>query len=288
MTDDAWRDPDDIKNDLTSGDPERMMVGIVQLIEFNKPGDELEVIALEPWMLHLFGVSPPDELVTAFARLLASYRSFIPQPSRAYVIRQLVELAVRYGVGQVIYETSLAIQGQVDPPTAARDALGYLRMRGLTTQPEIGAAETLISYLLEAKLPVRRATTEAFAAWPSLEAKQQIALAVLPLVDPDQRALLQNPPERPRLPPMNFQDVAVSRRERFALGLEQNSGKYYLAIPATNGLIDYSEYYEIGGDLFEKFRVDLDSALPWAIRIRDRLEEPRLMYQPSTRRGTPL
>ena len=42
---------------------------------------------------------------------MARYLSFVPQPSRADVIRQLVELAVSYAAPQVIYETSIEIQG---------------------------------------------------------------------------------------------------------------------------------------------------------------------------------
>jgi hypothetical protein len=286
MTDD-WRDPEDIKDELASGDPERMRAGILELLEFNKPGDEVDVPALEPWMLQLFGESPPDDLVTAFARLLASYRSFIPQPSRGHVVRQVLELAVRYGVRQVIHETSLEIQGQADPPAAARDAVNYLRMRGLATPREVDAAETLISYLLDAKQPVRRAATEALAGWTSTEIKQQIVAAVRNQVDPDQRDLLDNPAARGKLPAMNFKDVAVNREQRYSIGIEQSSGKYYVSIPASNGLVEYEEYYEIDQAMFDKFRADPGSALPFVERARNRLEDPRLLYQPSTKRGSP-
>ncbi|HMG23130.1 MAG TPA: hypothetical protein VK607_17460 [Kofleriaceae bacterium] len=283
----APRDPADLAVDLASGDPERMRVGLAGLLELDKPGDEIAVPAVEPWMLQLFGATPPDDLVTAFARLLASYRSFVPQPSRAHVVRQLVELAVRHGVRQVIHEASLAIQGQADPLAAARDAIGYLHLRGLRTPREIAAAGTLISDLLEAVQPVRRAATEALAAWDPTEAKQVISAAVLGQVDADQRTLLEHPPKPARLPRMKFQDVAVNRQERYTLGTEQSSGKHYISIPVSNGLVEYSEYYEIDDDMFEKFRADLDSALPFVERCRNRQEDPRLLYQPSVKRGSP-
>ena len=285
----AWRDPDDITDDLASGDAERIRIGLAGLREFTRAGDEFELPAIEPWILAPFGDAPPAETVLDLARLLARYRSFVPEPSRALVIRQLVELAVRHAVPQVIYEASIEIQGQDDPAAAATDAVGYLRARGLATPREIEAARTLISYLLEAKPPVRRAATEALAMWSPTEIKQAIVAAVLPLADPDQRPLLENPPERTRmtLPPMKFDDVAVHRQERFSLGIEHNSGKYYISIPASNGIVEYEEYYEIDQAMFERFRADLDSALPFVIRCRNRQEDPRLMYQPSTRRGTP-
>jgi hypothetical protein len=85
---------------------------------------------------------------------------------------------------------------------------------------------------------------------------------------------------------MRFEDVAVNRQERYALGIEQKSGRYYVSIPVNNQIIDYEEYYEIDEDTFERYRADIDSALPFVVRCRNRQEDPRLMYQPSTRRGT--
>ena len=86
---------------------------------------------------------------------------------------------------------------------------------------------------------------------------------------------------------MKFKDVAVNRDERYALGIEEESGKYYVSIPVSNGMIEYEEYYEIDQAMFDQFKADLDSALPFVERVRNRLEDPRLMYQPSTKRGTP-
>jgi hypothetical protein len=285
----ARRDPDAIKDDLASGDAERIRSGLAGLRELTSTGDEFALPALEPWLLQPFGASPPEEAVIDLARLLARYRSFVPPPSRQHVLRQLVELAVRHAVPQVIHETSIEIRGRDDPAAAARDAIDYLRARGLATPREIEAAEALIGHLLEARPPVGRAAAEALAAWSPTDTKAAIVSAVLPLVDPDQRPLLENPPERTRmtLPPMKFEDVAVNRQERYSLGIERNSGKYYVSIPANNGIIDYEEYYEIDKDMFDRFRADLDSALPFVIRARNRQEDPRLMYQPSTRRGTP-
>lgn len=286
MTDD-WRDPDDIVDDFASGDPARMRAGLLGLIEFNKPGDEFELPPVEAWMLTLVGDPPSDELVTAFARMLSRYRSFVPPPSRAHVIRQLVELAVRYAVSQVCFETAIEVQGEADPPAFARDVVDYLRMRGLQSPRELDAAITLIRYLLDGKQPVRRAATEALAGWTETETKQAIVRAVRSLADPDQRDLLDNPTARGKLPAMNFKDVAVNRQQRYSIGVEETSGKYYVSIPASNGLVEYEEYYEIDQAMFEKFRADLDSALPFVERARNRLEDPRLMYQPSTKRGSP-
>jgi hypothetical protein len=44
---------------------------------------------------------------------------------------------------------------------------------------------------------------------------------------------------------MQFDDIFIFKSERFAVGQEQDSGKYYLSIPVSNGLVEYEEYYEI-------------------------------------------
>ncbi len=284
--DGGWCDPDEIVEDLASGEVERLRRGLVNWLDFAKDGDELDVTAVQPWMLEVVSESPPAELVIDFARLLARYRSFVPQPSRSYVVRQLVELAVRYAVPQVIYETSIEIQIQADSGAAARDAVDYLRARGLCTPREIEAAQQLIGHLLEAKPPVRRAAAEALAGWSGTDVKAAIVAAVLPLADPAERSVLEAPTTPARLPAISCQDVAMDQVERYAIGIEQNSGRYYLAIPATNGMVDYSEYFEIGADMFERYRADLASALPFVRRCRGRQEDPRLLYQPSIRRGS--
>jgi hypothetical protein len=85
---------------------------------------------------------------------------------------------------------------------------------------------------------------------------------------------------------MKFEDVAVNRPERYTLGIEQGSRRYHISILVSNRLVDYEEYYEIDGDMFERFRADLDSALPFVVRCRNRQEDPRLMIQPGGDRGS--
>jgi hypothetical protein len=281
--DEDWRDPDDIADDLASGDAGRIRVGIAGLREFTKAGDEVDLPALEPWVLAPFGEFPPEQTVTDLARLLASYRSFVPAPSSEHVVRQLLELAIRYAVPQVLYETSIHIQGRADPPAAATDAVAHLRARGLRGEREVGAATTLVGYLLGAKEPVRRAVAAAISRWPAGEPWEAIATAVRPLVDPGQDAVPGSATWR--LPRVRFEDLAVDRTERYSIGIERESGRCFLSIPATNRMIDYSEYYEISAADLERYRSEPASALPFVVRCRERWEDPRLFYQPSTRRG---
>jgi hypothetical protein len=87
---------------------------------------------------------------------------------------------------------------------------------------------------------------------------------------------------------MKFKDVAVNREERYALGMEEQSGKFYVAIPVSNGVADYDEYYEIDQPTFERYRADLDSAKEFVERCRNRQEDARLILKPGSRRGTPV
>ena len=85
---------------------------------------------------------------------------------------------------------------------------------------------------------------------------------------------------------MKFKDVAVNRDERYSLGVEQDSGKYYVSIPVSNGMVDYEEYYEIDQPTFERYRTDLGSARDFVERCRKRQEDDRLIVKPGRNRGT--
>ncbi len=85
---------------------------------------------------------------------------------------------------------------------------------------------------------------------------------------------------------MKFRIVFVNRELRFSLGIEEESGRYYLSIPVANRLADYEEYYEIGRDDFERFRNDPASAAGFLARCRAREADELLIVQPGKDRGT--
>lgn len=80
----------------------------------------------------------------------------------------------------------------------------------------------------------------------------------------------------------------VSREHYFALGQEQDSGKLYLSIPVTTGVVDYEEYYEIDQARYDAFMADPDSAVPFADECRARLHDDLLIQKPGWNRGTPM
>ena len=87
---------------------------------------------------------------------------------------------------------------------------------------------------------------------------------------------------------VKFQDVLVSREHMFSVGFEQDSGRFYVSIPVSNGMADYEEYYEIDRATFELFRRDPDAALPFVAHCRKRELDELLIVQPGTNRGTAI
>ncbi len=41
---------------------------------------------------------------------------------------------------------------------------------------------------------------------------------------------------------MKFSDTFVSREDRYSIGAELDSGRPYVSIPVSNGVVDYEEY----------------------------------------------
>jgi len=85
---------------------------------------------------------------------------------------------------------------------------------------------------------------------------------------------------------MKFKDIIVNREERFSVGVEEDSGKHYVSIPVSNGMVDYEEYYEIDQSTFERYRTDPESARDFVGRCRKREMDDRLIVKPGRNRGT--
>lgn len=87
---------------------------------------------------------------------------------------------------------------------------------------------------------------------------------------------------------MKFKDIVVRREERFSVGVEEDSGRHYVSIPVSNGLVDYEEYYEIDQATFERYCADPDSARELVERCRRREMDDRLIVKPGKNRGTAI
>ncbi len=87
---------------------------------------------------------------------------------------------------------------------------------------------------------------------------------------------------------MKFKNIKFSRENRFSIGIEEETGRYYISFPVTaTGFADYEEYYEISKDEFDDFSSHLDNAIDLLRRCRDRKEDNRLLVRPGKNRGTP-
>jgi hypothetical protein len=86
---------------------------------------------------------------------------------------------------------------------------------------------------------------------------------------------------------MKFEKSFVSREQRYSLGTETESGLHYLAVPVSNQMIDYMEYYKLSDEEYEALRGDSDLARDFADSCRRHERDERLFMQPGTDRGVP-
>ena len=86
---------------------------------------------------------------------------------------------------------------------------------------------------------------------------------------------------------MKIENIFISRSERFSVGQEMESGRYCLSFPVYNGLVEYSEYYELTPDEFERFTNGKDDLRQLLSECKERLHDDRLMQQPGRKRGYP-
>lgn len=86
---------------------------------------------------------------------------------------------------------------------------------------------------------------------------------------------------------MKFETVVTSRENRYSLGVEVDSGLHYVAIPVSNKLVDYTEYYKLSGDEYERFVSDPHQAVEFVESCRDRNQDHRLFMKPGSDRGIP-
>ncbi|MEV6583797.1 hypothetical protein AB0M92_37325 [Streptomyces sp. NPDC051582] len=87
---------------------------------------------------------------------------------------------------------------------------------------------------------------------------------------------------------MRFEDAYVSRADRFSLGAERDSGRYYVSIPVSSGVVDYEEYYELTGERYRAFLADPCAASAFAAACRRREHDDLLLLRPGRNRGTPV
>jgi len=86
---------------------------------------------------------------------------------------------------------------------------------------------------------------------------------------------------------MKFRATKVTQTGRYSIGIEEESGKYYVSFPVRGMIIEDEEFYEITPAEFKLFSEDLNNAKDLVERCRKRLEDARLLEKPITPRGYP-
>ena len=87
---------------------------------------------------------------------------------------------------------------------------------------------------------------------------------------------------------MKFNDIAINKENCFSVGIEEDSGKFYLSIPVSNQYVDYEEYYEINEEQFDEFKIEMLSALEFVKQCRERVNDSLLIQKAGKNRGVPL
>jgi hypothetical protein len=87
---------------------------------------------------------------------------------------------------------------------------------------------------------------------------------------------------------MKFEDTYFSKEDRYSLGIESESGRYYVSIPVSNGIVDYEEYYEITPNEYHLFLSDKAAAVEFVESCRKHERDDLLIQKPGSNRGTPV
>jgi hypothetical protein len=84
---------------------------------------------------------------------------------------------------------------------------------------------------------------------------------------------------------MKFADTFINRSQRFSIGREELSGRYYLSVPVSNSMVDYEEYYEISSQMYDAYPDNIQAMSEFADRCRARACDRLLFVQPGSDRG---
>lgn len=87
---------------------------------------------------------------------------------------------------------------------------------------------------------------------------------------------------------MKFEDTYFSREDRYSIGVESSSGRFYASIPVSNGIVDYEEYYELTPDQYNEFLRDAAAAVEFVESCRRRERDDLLLQRPGNNRGIPV
>lgn len=83
-----------------------------------------------------------------------------------------------------------------------------------------------------------------------------------------------------------YDETHFSASHRFSIGNDLQTGGHFLAVPVSNGVVDYDEQYHLSADQYRVFAADLNLAVEFVEACRRREHGDQLIYPPGTRRGS--
>lgn len=84
---------------------------------------------------------------------------------------------------------------------------------------------------------------------------------------------------------MKFIDTHIDKANRFSIGREIETGRFYLSIPVSNQLVDYEEYYEITKGTHDGYPENINELIEFADECRLRRCDHLLLIKPGKDRG---
>lgn len=84
---------------------------------------------------------------------------------------------------------------------------------------------------------------------------------------------------------MNFKDIKIDSLEKFSIGIEEESGRYYLSIPVSNNFVDYEEFYVLETEQFDSYLHDMSKTLTFVKKCRNREMDNLILIKPGKNRG---
>jgi hypothetical protein len=84
---------------------------------------------------------------------------------------------------------------------------------------------------------------------------------------------------------MKFVDKFTSRENRYSIGIEEQSGKFYLSIPVSNRVVDYEEYYEITEKEYLNHAANSENIIEFSQGCRNHKNDNLLFIKPGNDRG---
>lgn len=87
---------------------------------------------------------------------------------------------------------------------------------------------------------------------------------------------------------MRPRDEFFSREHRYALGVDEESGRHFASLPVSNGVVDYEEYFSLSAAEYAEYLAHPAKALAFIEQSRARQHDDLLIQAPGWNRGTPV